>query len=146
MYIKKSYIKIFMGVHYVSSVGVEDVLSFYHRTVINTICVQNQTRYTLLIFTSVLRISFIDWHCLLTTNMDYIVWVYVFRYEYICIYRIYLLLHVLLYCNLHANTHKYDMNKTLVTFCCFTCSCFWLNCVWQPFWRIISHKQFTIIP
>lgn len=113
MYIKKSYIKIFMGVHYVSSVGVEDVLSFYHRTVINTICVQNQTRYTLLIFTSVLRISFIDRHCLLTTNMDYIVWVYVFRYEYICIYRIYLLLHVLLYCNLHANTHKYDMNKTL---------------------------------
>lgn len=60
MYIKKSYIKIFMGVHYVSSVGVEDVLSFYHRTVINTICVQNQTRYTLLIFTSVLRIFFID--------------------------------------------------------------------------------------
>lgn len=60
MYIKKSYIKLFMGVHYVSSVGVEDVLSFYHRTVINTICVQNQTRYTLLIFTSVLRISFID--------------------------------------------------------------------------------------
>lgn len=58
MYIKKSYIKIFMGVHYVSSVGVEDVLSFYHRTVINTICVQ--ARYTLLIFTSVLRISFID--------------------------------------------------------------------------------------
>lgn len=97
MYIKKSYIKIFMGVHYVSSVGVEDVLSFYHRTVINTICVQNQTRYTLLIFTSVLRISFIDRHCLLTTNMDYIVWVYVFRYEYICIYRIYLLLHVHLY-------------------------------------------------
>lgn len=36
MYIKKSYIKIFIGVHYVSSVGVEDVLSFYHRTVINT--------------------------------------------------------------------------------------------------------------
>lgn len=48
--------------------------------------------------------------------MDYIVWVYIYRYEYICIYRIYFFLYVLFYCNLYVNIYKYDMNKILWLF------------------------------
>lgn len=80
---------IFMGVHYILYVGVEDILEFLPSDCDkNNLCPKPDQVYTTDFYLCIVnffhRLTLLFAH----NNMDFKVWVNFYRYEYICIYGI----------------------------------------------------------